>query len=366
MADNGQRAERQRVLIAGAGIAGIEAALALRDLAGDRVDVELCDPRDEFSFRPFAVGEPYGSARIFRYDMERLAEGCDASFRCESIVSVDAERRVAVTRDGEHLFYDYLILASGVRMLWGVPGAVTFWGDADEGQTGEVIGQLRDGMLRHLVFTMPAGCSWASPLYELALLGATELAKAGIGRTRITIVTPEDAPLALFGRRGGEQVGELLQDRGIEVIAGAHPVEFAARHLQIVPNDEIEADAAVSLPRLEGRRIPGIPQGPEGFIGVDEHGRTLGLERVYTAGDITAFPLKLGGVATQQADAVAESIASEVGAEINPEPFEPILRSVLRTGSEPRYLFGRYLTPLFDSLVGEVNLRESVRSASRC
>src|SRR5215204_1533726 len=125
--------ERTRVLIAGAGIAGIEAALALRELAGELVEVEMCDPRREFSFRSFAVGEPYGAARIFRYDMEALATRCGASFHADGIVSVEPGRRLAVTRDGERIPYDLLLLATGVRMLWAVPGAVTFWGVADEG-----------------------------------------------------------------------------------------------------------------------------------------------------------------------------------------------------------------------------------------
>ena len=64
---------KQRVLIAGGGLAGVEAALALRDLAADWVEVSLRDPRREFAFRPFAVGEPYGAARIFRCDLEQIA-----------------------------------------------------------------------------------------------------------------------------------------------------------------------------------------------------------------------------------------------------------------------------------------------------
>ncbi len=133
----------------------------------------------------------------------------------------------------------------------------------------------------------------------------------------------------------------LLEDRGIEVVSGAHPVKFENGRLRIAPGDEIEADAVISLPRLEGRRIAGVPHDAEGFIGVDEHGRAIGLERVFAAGDVTAFPVKQGGVATQQADAVAEAIAAEVGAEVDPRPFDPILRGVLWTGREPRYLYGR-------------------------
>jgi sulfide:quinone oxidoreductase len=341
MAGDGQRGGKQKVLIAGSGIAGIEAALALRELAGDRVEVELCDPRREFVFRPFAVGEPYGAARIFRYDLGRMAERCGASFHTDGIASVDAENKFAVTRDGERLPYDHLVIAAGVRMLWGVPGAVTFWGVADEGRVGDVVADLRAGRLARLVFTMPAGHSWALPLYELALFGATALAKGGGGSTRLTVVTPEEAPLAVFGRRAGAQVGDLLAERGIEVICGAHPVRFDAGRLRIAPGGEIEADAVIGLPRLEGRRIAGVPHDAGGFIGVDEHGRGIGLRHVFAAGDVTNFPVKQGGIATQQADAVAEAIAAAVGAEVEPHPFEPVLRGVLWTGSEPRYLYGR-------------------------
>ncbi|HEX3609154.1 MAG TPA: FAD-dependent oxidoreductase [Solirubrobacterales bacterium] len=394
MAGDGQPGEKQRVLIAGGGIAGVEAALALRDLAGDRVEVDLRDPRREFAFRPFAVGEPYGAARIFRYDMHRLVARCGASFHADGIAAVDAERGIAVSRDGERIPYDHLIVAGGVRMLWAVSGAVTFWGVADEGQVGDLIADLRAGRLRNLVFTMAGGRSWALPLYELALLGATELTKAGLGGTRLTVVTPEETPLGIFGRRAGEQMEELLADRGIDVIAGAHPVKFDAGRLRIAPGEEIEADAVISLPRLEGRRIAGIPHDPDGFIGVDEHGRAIGLERVFAAGDITTFPVKQGGLATQQADAVAEAIAAGAGAELEPAPFDPVLRGVLWTGREPHYLYGRplgghgetsslreqpqwpeqhgkvigrYLTPFLDSLSGDGDAAvESIRSASAC
>jgi sulfide:quinone oxidoreductase len=331
----------QKALIAGGGIAGIEAALALRDLAGDRVEVELRDPRREFVFRPFAVGEPYGATRVFRYDLGRVAERCGASFHADEIAAVDPGRGLAVTRDGENLSYDYLLVANGVRMSGAVPGAVTFWGVADEGQVGDVIADLRAGTLRHLVFTMPGGRSWALPLYELALLAATELAKVGSHRTRLTVVTPEDAPLELFGRRAGEQMSELMEDRGIEVVSGFHPIKFENDHLRIAPGEGVEADAVISLPRLAGRQIVGIPHDAEGFVGVDDHGRVIGLERVFAAGDVTVFPVKQGGIATQQADAVAEAIAAEAGAEVEPRPFDPILRGVLWTGREPRYLYGR-------------------------
>jgi CBS domain-containing protein len=62
------------------------------------------------------------------------------------------------------------------------------------------------------------------------------------------------------------------------------------------------------------------------------------LADVFAAGDITNFPVKQGGIATQQADAAAEMIAANAGADLAPQPFRPVLRGLLLTGRQPRYL----------------------------
>jgi sulfide:quinone oxidoreductase len=341
MSASSQRGQRPRVLIAGGGVAAVEAALALRDLAGNRLDVELCSPRSEFVYRPFAVGEPYGAASILRYDLDSLAERIGATFRLGGVSSVDPAAGVATIRGGEQTRFDYLVVATGARMLWAVPGSVTFWGVADEGGVGAVVRRLRTGVLRDVVFTMPGGHSWGLPLYELALLASTVLAKSGVEDARLTVVTPEEAPLGVFGRSVGEQMSRLLGERGIETIAGTHPVEFVRGRLQVAPGEPIETEAVLSLPRLEGRRIDGLPADPDGFVAVDDHRRAAGSERVFAVGDVTAFPVKQGGIATQEADAAAEAIAAATGCEVEPAPFDPVLRGVLWTGREPRYLYGR-------------------------
>ncbi|HEY0318450.1 MAG TPA: FAD-dependent oxidoreductase [Solirubrobacterales bacterium] len=331
---------KSRVLVAGGGVASLEAALALNDLAGDTVHVEIFSPRREFLYRPYSVGEPYGASRVSRYDLGDLAPRCGASFSLGSIRAVDPAAREALTHDGERLPYDYVLVASGAQLLWPLPGAITFWGIADEAEIRRVVRKLQHGELRSVVFTMPAVDSWALPVYELALLADTEVTKAGVEDVTLTVVTPEDAPLQLFGRRASEQVSELLAERGVEVLAGTHPVKYEQGRLSIVPGDHLDVDAVVSLPRLEGRLIGGVPHDENGFVVVDEHSRVRGLDRIYAAGDVTNFPVKQGGIATQQADAAAEAIAAEIGLDVEPRPFDPLLRGVLWTGGEPRYLQG--------------------------
>jgi sulfide:quinone oxidoreductase len=96
-------------------------------------------------------------------------------------------------------------------------------------------------------------------------------------------------------------------------------------------------DRVVALPRLEGYDS-GVPHDAQGFIPTDEYGRVPGLDDVYAAGDLTSFPVKQGGIATQQADAAAAAIAVQTGAKVEPIPFRPVLRGQFLTGFFPRYL----------------------------
>ena len=64
----------------------------------------------------------------------------------------------------------------------------------------------------------------------------------------------------------------------------------------------------------------------------------MGADAVLAAGDATTFPIKQGGLATQQADAAAATIAHALGATVEPTPFAPVLRGLLLTGGAPLYL----------------------------
>jgi sulfide:quinone oxidoreductase len=151
-------------------------------------------------------------------------------------------------------------------------------------------------------------------------------------------VTPEERPLQLFGAAGSRAVAELLELHGIDLRLDTTPVALEERALRVLPDERIVADRVVALPRLEGLRLAGLPHDANGFVPTDLHGRVRGLDNVYAAGDLTNFPVKQGGIATQQADAAAESIAAAAGAPVEPRPFKPVLRGLLLTGMTPRYL----------------------------
>jgi sulfide:quinone oxidoreductase len=314
------------VLIAGGGVAALEATLALRSLAEERVDVELLAPEAEFTYRPLAVAEPFRAGEPHRFPLEGLAREAGGELRRGTLASVDPARRSVVTGQGEELPYDVLLLALGARPRETVTGALTFRGPEDGPALGALLEDAVAGRVHSIAFVLPVGVAWPLPLYELALLTRAHLAMHGTTATRLTVVTPEDVPLALFGTAASDAVRALLDARGIELRTATASA------------DSLRAERVVAMPRLEGPALPGLPQDEEGFVPTDEHGLVAGLDDVYAAGDLTTFPVKQGGIAAQQADAAAAAIAAKAGAAVTPEPFRPILRGLLMTGIFHRYL----------------------------
>jgi sulfide:quinone oxidoreductase len=376
--------DARHVLIAGGGVAAFEAALALRKLAGDRTTVELLTPEPQFWYRPTAVAEPFGHGKVRHFDVGTLAQAAGATTTLGELRSVDAPRGVAYTSARGAVPFDALLIACGANPVPAVEGALTFRGPADTALVEETLAEVEAGHIRRLAFVVPAGATWSLPMYELALMTAAWLAERNVDGAELALVTPESEPLQLFGREASDTVRTLLEESGIVVHVLSHAAEARPGELLLVGGGVLACDRALALPRLQGPRIAGIPQTFEGFVPVDPHGRVTGLEGVYAAGDITTFPFKQGGIAAQQAEAAAEAIVADLGLGVAPRPFRPVLRGLLLTGAEPRFLHtelpdggngrswasaeplwwppakivGRYLSPFLAGMVGSTEPAE--------
>jgi sulfide:quinone oxidoreductase len=334
----GRSDRRIKVVIAGGGVAALEAALALRELARDRVEVELLASEPLFWYRPAAVAEPFGLGEARHFELAEVATAAGASFTPGTLVAIDAGRHEAYTAAGAVVPYDVLLVACGAVATVAVRGALTFRGPADSGAFSGLLAEIEGGGVRRVAFAVPWGATWVLPLYELALMTALWLRARRIRDVELTLVTPEQKPLELFGRVASETVQDLLDEREISVHTQSYAAEAGNGELRLLPRGAVPADRVIALPRLQGQPIAGIPQTIDGFIPVDSHGSIAHTDDVFAAGDITSFPVKQGGIAVQQALAAAEAIAAWAGADLEPHPFHPVLRGMLLTGAQPRYL----------------------------
>jgi sulfide:quinone oxidoreductase len=373
---------RPRIVIAGGGVAGLETLLALRALAGDRVDITLVAPELSFVNRSMSARQPFERRRMRGIRLQEIASGLGARWHRGAVDRVEHEQHRAVTRDGDRLSYDMLVLALGARSEreWNSDGVLTYHDGRDGPGYRLLLHRLREGRVNRLAFVKPGGASWPMPLYDLALMTAADCAAHGRSGVELTLITPEEQPLGVFGTRASAAIRRLLEERRIALHTSSYAVPSCRGRLDVSPGDwRLPVDRVVTLPRLSGPRLRGIPCGRDGFIRTDAHGRVAGLDDVFAAGDATAFPVKQGGLAAQQADAVAETIAACAGTDIDPQPLRPILRGALLTGGSPLFLradisgdagddstiadrsswwppnklCGRYLAPYLSSQTGE-------------
>jgi sulfide:quinone oxidoreductase len=191
-----------RTVIAGGGVAGLEALLALRALAGDRVELTLVAPTADFIYRPLAVAEPFALGRPRRTPLAEVARDASAAFVEAPVLRVDADERLVHVENDEALPYDALVLATGAATepAFGAENILNWTDTSGVEALGGLLRDLEEGYSGRLAIVVPPGPGWPLPAYELALLIAADARSMGV-TPEITIVTRERAQLAIFGSR---------------------------------------------------------------------------------------------------------------------------------------------------------------------
>jgi sulfide:quinone oxidoreductase len=317
------------VVIAGTGLAGVEALLGLRELAGDLVDVVLVGPAGELLHQPLGDA-PWTMGGVHRHPVDAVADRLGARCIQDAVVAVDPDARCVRLREGGDLGYDALLVAVGARHVMSLDHAIEFGSPLDVHAVEELLDLVRRGAVETIAVTVPAGAAWSLPAYEVALRAAAVGARA-------TVLTPEAQPAEVFGAEASAAVADALERAGVEVVRGT--VEDTEPDAVCLDGGRrIPADAVVALPWVEGYGMAGLPRDEGGFLPTGPTSEVQGVDAVWAAGDATAFPIRQGGIACQQAATAACAIAAAAGAGVTPEPLRPVLRGALPTGEGALWL----------------------------
>jgi sulfide:quinone oxidoreductase len=318
------------VVIAGGGVAGVEALLGLRALAGDKVGLTLIAPDPDFTYRPMAVAEPFGHGHALKVPLARFAEDVGAELVVEALERVDDAAREVVLSDRGRRSFDALLVATGGRAVSGVDGATTWWPGGDADTYGGLLQDIEQGYAKSLAIVVPPGAVWPLPAYELALMTIGEAREMGQD-VKVAVVTPERAPLALFGPQASAAVGEELRSAGVELELGV-VVQSAS---------ELDYQRVFAVPRIVGPIVEGLAMDEEGFVVTGDDGLVEGCERTWAAGDGIVSPVKFGALATHQARVAVAGIARLAGVSDVEDPGEAVLHGRLLVGRRTRRLRGR-------------------------
>jgi len=321
-----------RVLIVGAGVAGLETAVALRSLCGDRVHLRMLAPDEAFTWRALEVGESFGVEQVHRYPLPALAQALDLDLVTDALASVDAPAQVVRCRSDRELGYDLLVLAVGAVPLPVIEAA----GTVDRVNAPEVFEEaldaLRAGLAESLLVVVPDGVAWSLPAYELALLAASETA------AEVTLATGEKRALELFGAGPQEVVETALRTAGVTLLTGVRTDVVSATAAR-VDGHWTTADRIVALPGFDGPAVRGVPADEHGFVLADDDHRVVGHEgTVFAIGDGATGPIKHGGLAARAAGRVAAGIARSLDLPLREDVGAPVLRGLLRTPDGPLFL----------------------------
>jgi sulfide:quinone oxidoreductase len=348
----GRLAHSIRVLIAGGGIAALEALAGLRALAGDRIEATLLAPDPVFSYRPLSGAVPFSFLEERSRSLADLAEGLGGRLVRDGLALVDEDRSRVLTHDGDFLRYDALLVAVGATVADGRPGRTVWTRGSERSVLAPLLRALEGGAVRSVAFVIPRDASWPVDAYELALV-----ARRVDAGSKVFLVTAEEYPLEMLGSVASEAVREELVRAGVELLTGVEVRDPEAASderggdafssmvarisqrkrrprgeqvtLQLEPVSALSVDRAVFLPAVHGPRIRGLEHDDAGFLEIDGNARVAGSASVYAAGDVTTISPRHSTSAANQADAAAESIAAGAGADLTPTPWSTVLHGIL-------------------------------------
>lgn len=288
------RAGRRRIVVAGAGLAGLSAATRLRERGFDGELVLVGEERQRPYSRPplskqYLSGALTDSQLTFRAD-----ESLDAHWLLGTpVIGLDIHRKALELRGGERLPYDGLVLATGVdaRRL---PEAPLFTDRIRTVRTLADAAAVRQAMLaaraRHVVIVGGGfvGCELACTARQQGM--------------DVTLVV-HSAPLLrrVLGARVGAVVADIQREAGVSLRLGTRITDWQDHgdllRLGLTTGEMLTCDFVVlglgSEPRTEWLRGSGVDIS-DGVLCApttharDVHGRIV--PHIVAAGDVASWP----------------------------------------------------------------------------
>lgn len=322
---------KRRVLILGAGFAGLELATRLSETVPDAVEVTLLDRNDSFFFGFSKLDVMLGreSADAVRLPYGDIAKD-GVEFRQETVISVDPDTRRVTTDAGTH-DADYLVVAMGADYdMAATPGFAEggheYYTLAGAERLRDALADFDGGRVLVSVLGQPFKCPPAP--YEGAFLIHEHLTRRGVrDAVQMAMAFPMQRPVPVTG-----EVSQMFRDglaaRGIEelpqhLVTGIDP---AAGEARLASGAALPYDLFVGIP-IHRAPDPLVDSGmaPDGWVPVDQTNLRTRFPRVYALGDVCSGPRpvpKAGIFAESAALVVADDIAAEISGEPPPPPYQ--------------------------------------------
>jgi sulfide:quinone oxidoreductase len=316
-----------RILILGGGVGGTLTANLLikklrRQVKAGEVTVTVVDQTGRHTYQPGFMYVAMGGERAERlHRPERSLLDPRVMLVVAEVERVDEPTRTVHLRDGQRLGYDYLVLATGSRIL---PEAIEhFATEAHHFYSADAALELRKaldafagGKVVVAIAGMPYKCPPA-PL-EVSFLIESELRERGLrDSSEVHFCSPIGRAFTI--ESVSEMVTPIFEDKGIEVhtFFNVEAIDPGRHVVQSLEGEELPYDLLILVPPHKGQQFlmdSGLAPAPGGWLPTDRTTLQVGgRPNVFALGDATDLPLsKAGSTAHFEAPVVTERIVAAI------------------------------------------------------
>jgi len=262
--------DKKRVLILGAGAAGISTAIELKKVSASipGLDVTLLDQRDYHHPLPFIWQVVSGSVEPSHISfplhalMRQKGAAGPVKFKQCRVQGIHVEKKVINTNNGE-LEWDYLVIALG--------SATNFFGMADVEENSLIFKSNRDAVNIHnrildnyeaalrerneerrralLTFVVvgggPTGIELAAAIQDFVCKALVRDYPSPMTQARVLLVEAEGALLSGLGAKVSELAVSRLLSRGIEVLLKTRIIKVWLEGIQTADGQTIETNTVI-------------------------------------------------------------------------------------------------------------------------
>jgi NADPH-dependent 2,4-dienoyl-CoA reductase/sulfur reductase-like enzyme len=271
----------QRVVVVGAGMAGVQTAVSLREQGwGGTVTLLGAERHPPYDRPPLSKGVLFGSDEGPLLDVDFAGIDVELLLGRHASALRPGERQLLT--DGGPVGYDKLVLASGAEPVM-LPGS--------EGTPGvHVLRTLDDAtalrpVLENQHRVVVVGAGW---------IGAEFATAARHAGCEVTVVEAADRPLAgVLPARIAERMRGWYAEAGVDLLTGAVVSAVEQGAVRLADGSVLAAEAVVvgigARPATGWLAGSGVALGPDRSVLADDRLRTS-VPEVYAVGDCASFP----------------------------------------------------------------------------
>ena len=345
----------KKVVILGAGFAGLHIFYKIRHLLGKKIELTVIDRRSHSLLKPSLPEVAFEGAPLSHslVELEHTLTSRGATFIHDDVMEIDPDSDTLTLKSGETVSYDYLFVTLGaVKDYDAIKGyrehGYSVCDDTEAQRLWEKVKTLEGGK----IVTGAAKSSWGTRVDAPPLLAPCE---GPIGEImfmldyylheekkfkrledyKIDVFTPGEIFFEDVGDTPREVVGKYMQERSLSLHNNKVLTEIGKDFVAFEDGTKMPCDLAIVIPPYSAPDVlkNSVVGDDKGFIPTDKSMRHLDFPNIFAAGDITALAQpKLGHIAIIQGAIAAASLLKELGEAVEVPPHELEVFCIMNMG----------------------------------